>query len=373
MDAIDINGRKSYYKDYILNNSQYIYAIDPPDYSNSVNVWGQTANSTIIYNSPANLTVTLNKGTDGNTPTDGELNTNWARFKDKDQYEISLAFMGSSSVTTTQYVLDNVVLGSESETPTVGRKDTMLFVSPRYQDVVNQPGQELGNIVTNNDSWLKTLNRATSYMVADSGWKYMYDRYNNIYRWIPLNADIAGLCAYTDSVADPWYSPGGYNRGKLKNVVKLAWSPALTDRDILYSNGVNPIISQRGEGVLMLGDKTMQAKPSAFDRINVRRLFITLEKAISRAARYTLFEFNDPFTRAQFVAMVEPYLRTVKGRRGITDFKVVCDESNNTDYIINSNGFVGDIYIRPNYSINFIQLNFIATPNGVEFNTIIGQ
>lgn len=373
LDAIDINGRKSYYKDYIRNNSQYIYAIDPPDYSNSVNVWGQTANSTIIYNSPANLTVTLNKGTDGNTPTDGELNTNWARFKDKDQYEISLAFMGSSSVTTTQYVLDNVVLGSESETPTVGRKDTMLFVSPRYQDVVNQPGQELGNIVTNNDSWLKTLNRATSYMVADSGWKYMYDRYNNIYRWIPLNADIAGLCAYTDSVADPWYSPGGYNRGKLKNVVKLAWSPALTDRDILYSNGVNPIISQRGEGVLMLGDKTMQAKPSAFDRINVRRLFITLEKSISRAARYTLFEFNDAFTRAQFVAMVEPYLRTVKGRRGITDFKVVCDESNNTDYIINSNGFVGDIYIRPNYSINFIQLNFIATPNGVEFNTIIGQ
>lgn len=373
LDAIDINGRKSYYKDHILNNSQYIYAIDPPDYSNSVNLWGQVANSTIIYNSPSNLTVTLNKGVDGNTVSSGDLNNNWALFKDKDQYEISLAFMGDAPIATSQYVLDNVVLGSESETPTVGRKDTIMFVSPRYSDVVNQPGQEVSNVITGVSSWLKTLSRASSYMVADSGWKYMYDRYNNIYRWIPLNADIAGLCAYTDSVADPWYSPGGYNRGKLKNVVKLAWSPALTDRDVLYSNGINPIISQRGEGIIMLGDKTMQAKPSAFDRINVRRLFITLEKAISRAARYTLFEFNDPFTRAQFVAMVEPYLRTVKGRRGIVDYKVVCDESNNTADIINRNAFVGDIYIKPNYSINFIQLNFVAVKNGVEFNTVIGQ
>jgi phage tail sheath protein FI len=210
-------------------------------------------------------------------------------------------------------------------------------------------------------------------MVADSGWKYQYDRYNNVYRWIPLNADIAGLCAYTDSVADPWYSPGGFNRGKIKNVVKLAWNPTLSERDTLYKNGVNPVIFMRGEGVVLLGDKTMQAKPSAFDRINVRRLFITLEKAISRSARYSLFEFNDAFTRAQFVAMIEPYLRTIKGRRGIIDFKVICDETNNTPDIIDRNAFVGDIYIKPARSINFIQLNFVAVRSGVEFSTVIGQ
>lgn len=195
----------------------------------------------------------------------------------------------------------------------------------------------------------------------------------NVYRWIPLNADIAGLCAYTDSVADPWYSPAGFNRGKVKNAVKLAWNPNLTQRDELYKNGINPVVSVTGDGVVLLGDKTLQRKPSAFDRINVRRLFITLEKSISRAAKFSLFEFNDPFTRSQFVALIEPYLRSVQARRGITAFRVVCDETNNTSDIIDRNAFVGDIYIKPARSINFIQLNFVAVKTGVDFNTVVGQ
>lgn len=375
-DTVDINGRSSYYKEYLKQNSQYIYAMDPVDFSNTSLTWGKLVSEVPVgsgYYSPANYTVTLTGGANGIQPSDGALEQNWNKFKDKDSYEISLAFVGSSNTTVAQYVLDNIVLGTESESPTVGRKDTMLFVSPRFSDVVNRPNQEVDRIVTDNDSFLNTLSRSSSYMVADSGWKYQYDRYNNVYRWIPLNADIAGLCAYTDSVADPWYSPGGFNRGKIKNVVKLAWSPNLTERDALYKNGVNPVIFMKGEGVVLLGDKTMQAKPSAFDRINVRRLFITLEKAISRSARYSLFEFNDAFTRAQFVAMIEPYLRTVKGRRGIIDFKVICDETNNTPDIIDRNAFIGDIYIKPARSINYIQLNFVAVRTGVEFSTVIGQ
>lgn len=370
-DAVNVDGVICYYKEYLKNNSQYVYAVDNPSGANS---WGLNASNVTKYESVPTYEVTLLGGSNGNTVTDSQLINNWYKFKNRDQYEISLAFIGSATPNVAKNVLDNVILGPESETPTRGRKDTILFISPRYSDVVNQPGYETYNIIDNSQNgFLNVLDRSSSYLVCDSGWKKMLDRYNNIYRWVPLNADIAGVCAYTDAVADPWYSPGGYNRGKLKNILSLAWSPDQTDRDQLYKNGINPVISQRGEGVILLGDKTMQAKPSAFDRINVRRLFIILEKAISRAARYTLFEFNDEFTRAQFVAMVEPYLRTVKGRRGIIDFKVICDTTNNTPDIIDRNGFVGDIYIKPSRSINFIQLNFIATKTGVEFSTVIGQ
>lgn len=374
VDAVDNDGYTSFYKRRLMDASKYIYAIDPPEYANAYSTWGTNSQDTTSYYSTSNnMTVSLSGGVSGNTPSNAVLQTNWDLFKNKDQYEISLAFTGSSDLVVSQYVLDNIILGSESETPTLGRKDTMLFISPRYTDVVNQTNYEISKLVTNNDSFLNILNRSSSYLVVDSGWKYQFDKYNNIYRWIPLNADIAGLCAYTDTVADPWYSPGGYNRGKIKNTVRLSWSPDQTQRDALYKNSINPVITQVGEGTILLGDKTLQAKPSAFDRINVRRLFISLEKAISRAARYSLFEYNDSFTRAQFVAMVEPYLRTVQGRRGITDFKVVCDETNNTPDIIDRNGFVGDIYIKPARSINFIQLNFVAVKTGVEFTTVIGN
>jgi hypothetical protein len=378
-DAVDINGRSSYFKNVLLQSSNYLYVLDNPDYANTANTWGKLSSDVVSYDSPINFNVTLNGGSDGVAPTTANVTSSWDLINDKDKYEISLAFLGAAAPNNdatpivAQHVLDNIILGTSGETPIIGRKDCMLFVSPRIGDVLNESGFEVDNIVTNNLSFLNVLNRSSSYMVVDSGWKYQYDRYNNVYRWIPLNADIAGLCAYTDSVADPWYSPAGFNRGKVKNAVKLAWNPNLTQRDELYKNGINPVVSVTGDGVVLLGDKTLQRKPSAFDRINVRRLFITLEKSISRAAKFSLFEFNDPFTRSQFVALIEPYLRSVQARRGITAFRVVCDETNNTSDIIDRNAFVGDIYIKPARSINFIQLNFVAVKTGVDFNTVVGQ
>ena len=244
----------------------------------------------------------------------------------------------------------------------------MAFISPPQSAVVNKSGSESDNITT----WLEELGTTSSYVVADSGWKYLFDKYNNVYRWIPLNGDVAGLCVNTDTIRDPWYSPAGFNRGAVKNAIKLAWNPNKTYRDVLYSAGVNPVVSFPGQGIVLFGDKTLKNKPSAFDRINVRRLFIVLEKSIAKAAQFSLFEFNDEFTRAQFVALVTPFLRDVQGRRGITDFKVVCDTTNNTSQVIDSNQFVGDIYIKPARSINFIQLNFVAVGTGVDFTTVVG-
>jgi phage tail sheath protein FI len=204
----------------------------------------------------------------------------------------------------------------------------------------------------------------------DSGYKYQYDKYSDTYRYIPLNGDVAGTCVRTDATRDPWFSPAGFQRGQIKNVTKLAFNPNKSQQDVLYKAGINPVVTFPGQGTILYGDKTLLARPSAFDRINVRRLFIVLEKAIATASKYQLFEFNDPFTRAQFKNLVEPFLRDVKGRRGITDFKVVCDESNNTGQVIDTNGFVADIYIKPARAINFIQLNFIATRSGISFEEV---
>ena len=209
-------------------------------------------------------------------------------------------------------------------------------------------------------------------MVFDSAYKYMYDKYNDAYRHVPLCGDTAGLCAYTDGVADPWFSPAGYNRGSVRGAIKLSFNPKKSERDILYQARVNPVVNFPGQGVTLFGDKTSLAKPSAFDRINVRRLFLVLEKAIATAAKFQLFEFNDEFTRAQFRNLIEPFLRDVQGRRGITDFKVKCDSTNNTGEVIDRNEFIGDIFIKPNRSINFITLNFIATRTGVSFDEVGG-
>ena len=247
------------------------------------------------------------------------------------------------------------------------RKDCVAFVSPSRADAVESVN--LDNII----EYRNALTPSTSYSVFDSGWKYQFDKYNNKYRYVPLNGDIAGLCARTDNVRDPWWSPAGFNRGQILNAIKLSWNPTKAQRDELYKNGINPVVAFPGEGIILYGDKTMQTKPSAFDRINVRRLFIVLEKAIAIAAKYSLFEFNDSFTRAQFVSMVEPFLRDVKGRRGIYDFSVICDETNNTAEVIDTNRFVGDIYIKPARSINFIQLNFVAVRTGVDFTEIAGK
>ena len=359
IDAVSPLGGTNYYKNVIFNNSKYIYAIDPPDYANTVNSWGSSLAGKAFVNLVTPSTSTLSGGTDVSA-SEAELEAAYGLFTNKETTDISLVLTGDASANVQQYVIDNVVNS---------RADCVAFISPPQSAVVNQAGNETTNIQT----WLTALSRSSSYAVADSGWKYMLDKYNNTYRWIPLNGDIAGLCVNTDTIRDPWFSPAGLNRGAIKNVIKLAWNPNKTYRDVLYSAGVNPVVSFPGQGTVLFGDKTLQAKPSAFDRINVRRLFIVLEKAIAKAAQYSLFEFNDDFTRAQFVALVTPFLRDVKGRRGITDFMVVCDTTNNTPQVIDTNRFVGDIYIKPARSINFIQLNFVAVGTGVDFTTVVGK
>ena len=362
-DAV-MSGQSQYYKQYLYNNSNYIFAVDPVDYANTNTTWGQTASGTngngvtFARTYTPTTSLPLTQGSD-DVGTDANVINGYSLFTNKEFVNISLVMTGGYDTTVQQYVIDNVVNA---------RTDCVAFLSPPQTAVVNQAGSEAANIIT----WLGTLARSSSYAVVDSGWKYEYDKYNQVYRWIPLNGDIAGLCAYTDEIRDPWWSPAGLNRGNIKNAIKLAWNPAKSYRDTLYAAGVNPVVSFPGNGIVLYGDKTLQAKPSAFDRINVRRLFITLEKAISTAAKYSLFEFNDDFTRAQFVALVTPFLREVQGRRGITDFKVVCDTTNNTPQVIDSNQFVGDIYIKPARSINFIQLNFVAVGTGVDFSTVVG-
>jgi hypothetical protein len=360
LDAKDDSGNSNYYKNVIAAQSQYIHWLAHPATSNlgSGTAWGSTANSAAFKTLTGNVTFSLSGGTDGNVGV-SQITTGWDLFKNAESVDISLAVTGTGNSTIATYVVSNI-----AET----RKDCVAFISPTKASVVNNPGSEAAAAVTFRNSLT-----SSSYAVIDSGYKYQYDKYSDLYRWIPLNGDIAGLCVRTDTERDPWFSPGGLNRGVIKNVVKLAWNPTKTERDTLYTAGINPVVSFPGEGTVLFGDKTMLAKPSAFDRINVRRLFIVLEKAISRAARFSLFEFNDQFTRAQFVAIVEPFLRDVQGRRGITDFKVVCDTTNNTAQVIDSNQFIGDIYIKPARSINFIQLNFVAVRSGVQFNEVVGS
>jgi phage tail sheath protein FI len=276
-------------------------------------------------------------------------------FSNDELFDVSLIPMGP----TTNVGVVNTVIGIAE-----ARRDCVVFVSPPYVDVVNTTNQA-SKIAAYRD----TLT-SSSFAVLDSGWKYQYDRYNDKYRYVPLNGDVAGLAARTDYIADPWFSPAGYNRGVIKNVVKLAFSPTKTDRDDLYKKGINPVVTFPGQGTLLFGDKTLLARPSAFDRINVRRLFIVLEKAISTASKFQLFEFNDPFTRAQFRNLVEPFLRDVQGRRGITDFRVICDDTNNPGSVVDRNEFVADIFIKPARAINFIQLNFVATRSGVSFEEV---
>jgi phage tail sheath protein FI len=359
-DAKDDSGNSNYYKNVIAAQSQYIHWVSHPNTANmsSGTSWGSAANVSTFKTLTAAQTASFAAGTVGTVST-ANVATGWDQFKNAESVDISLAVTGTGDSTIATYVISNIA---------EGRKDCVAFISPPKSNVVNNPGNEASAVT----AWRNALT-STSYAVVDSGYKYQYDKYADLYRWIPLNGDIAGLCARTDSERDPWFSPGGLNRGVIKNVVKLAWNPTKTDRDTLYNAGVNPVVSFPGDGTILFGDKTMLSKPSAFDRINVRRLFIVLEKAISRAARFSLFEFNDQFTRAQFVAIVEPFLRDVQGRRGITDFRVVCDETNNTGQVIDSNQFVGDIYIKPARSINFIQLNFVAVRTGVSFNEVVGS
>lgn len=349
-DAKALDGSSSYYKEVINRTSAYIRW---GNHTAQGTNWGNVAAGLTFANLSANVTKTLVLATPA--IESGNTLTGWSIFANDELYDISLIPLSDSNTTVATWVINNVA---------EVRKDCMVFVSPAYVDVVNNTAA-VSSVVTFRNSL-----PSSSYAVMDSGWKYQYDRYNDVYRWVPLNGDTAGLTARTDFVADPWFSPAGFNRGGVKNVVKLAYSPSKTDRDTLYKAGVNPVVTFPGQGTVLFGDKTLLTRPSAFDRINVRRLFIVLEKAIATAAKFQLFEFNDAFTRAQFKNLVEPFLRDVQGRRGITDFRVICDETNNTAQIIDTNQFVADIYIKPARSINFIQLNFIATRSGVAFEEV---
>lgn len=364
-DAKKADGSSNYYVNVLNDTSKFVYVTNHPVTNSGWGVASSTTANTNYGSASTTLatgyTYSLANGVYSGTATDSDLTNAFNFFKNAEEVDVSLIITGSANTAVVQNVIDNIA---------EARKDCVAFVSPPRSAVVGNAGGETSSITTFRNN---TLNKSSSYAFLDSGWKYQFDKYNNVYRWVPLNGDIAGLCVRTDFERDPWFSPAGFNRGQIKNVVKLAWNPNKSQRDDLYKIGVNPVVSFPGEGTVLYGDKTLLSKPSAFDRINVRRLFIVLEKAIARAAKYSLFEFNDEFTRSQFVALVEPYLRDVKGRRGIYDFRVVCDETNNTPEVIDRNEFVGDIYIKPARSINFIQLNFVAVRTGVAFDEIVGR
>ena len=361
-DAKTEDGGVNYYKTVINENSNYVWWLNDRTGATSV-----AAASIASASTTTPMTLSFAGGFDGadeNNVAVGTLLTGYDLFASAEDVDVSLVLTGvarggTNGEQTPNYLIDNIA---------EKRKDCVVFVSPAKADVVNNVGSESTDVTTFRNSL-----RSTSYGVMDSGYKYQYDKYNDVYRWIPLNGDTAGLCVRTDDTRDPWFSPAGFNRGQIKNIVKLAYNPGKADRDILYKAGVNPVVTFPGQGTVLYGDKTLLAKPSAFDRINVRRLFIVLEKAIATATKFTLFEFNDDFTRAQFRNLVEPFLRDVQGRRGIYDFQVVCDTTNNTGEVIDRNEFVGDIYIKPAKSINFIQLNFVAVRTGVEFSEVVGK
>jgi len=367
-DGKKSDGTNNYYKDVINSQSRYIWWMDhTTTVATSVNgqgtsgvAWGSTAANNGFKDLSDPITKTLSGGVDDLTPTDGQLMTAYDIFANAELYDISLIPLGKASATVATYVINNIA---------EVRLDCVVFASPENTitgDIIIGNGADAVTAVTD----YRLALPSTSYAVLDSGYKYQYDRYNDKYRYVPLNGDVAGLAARTDYTNDPWWSPAGLNRGQIKNVVKLAFNPGKTERDNLYKAGVNPVVNFPGQGTVLYGDKTLLAKPSAFDRINVRRLFIVLEKAIATASKYQLFEFNDSFTRAQFKNLVEPFLRDVQGRRGVTDFRVKCDDTNNTGEVIDRNEFIADIYIKPNRSINFITLNFIAARSSVSFTEI---
>jgi hypothetical protein len=355
------NGASNYYKTVINAKSPYVYWSTDRTGALSANAASISTAST-----DTSLNINFQGGDDGldeNSISLGSILSGYDLFKSADEVDTSLVITGKSrltdGVTQVNYAIDNI-----GET----RKDCVVFASPPKEYVVNGGNTTLENVIGYSNSI-----RSSSYAFIDSGYKYMYDKYNDVYRWVPLNGDIAGLCARTDVNQDPWWSPAGYSRGQIKNVTKLAWNPSQTERDALYKVNVNAVIKQNGTGPILFGDKTHLMINSAFSRINVRRLFIVLEKSIAIDSKNMLFEFNDEFTRSQFRSRIVPYLRDVHGRRGIIDFLVICDESNNTGQVIDNEQFVGDIYIKPNRAINSIQLNFVAVRSGVQFSEIVGQ
>jgi hypothetical protein len=391
-DATTSPSQKVYYKDYIALNSAYIYAgkslgqttdsywgVSPSStgFSSGFSAlqansgdWGVSAEDT-IFNSVGNKSFTLLGGEDYNGGIGGfaaelsDLISAYDKFSNDAEVSLNYLLQGSASLSKESEQAKANKLISIAET----RKDCLAFISPDRASVVN--------VTSSADQLANTLSffgplTSSSYAVFDSGYQYLYDRFNQQFVYVPCSSDVAGLCVRTDINQFPWYSPAGKSRGNLKFAIKLAYNPAQSDRDQLYSQRINPIISSPGSGIILFGDKTALSYQSAFDRINVRRLFITIEQAIKSAADAQLFEFNDAATRANFINIVEPYLRDVQVKRGITDFLLVCDESNNTPDVIDRNEFIADIFVKPARSINFIGLTFVATRTGVSFETVVG-
>lgn len=363
------DGTNIYYRDVINEKSEYIWSINHPSVGTN---WGTNLVTTISGAEVATSFATIGSdpltrpfggGNDGATPSAGQVIQAYDLFSDPDSTDVTLVMTGEwGDITSGSTVQTSVISMVET------RKDAVALISPPTSTVLGS--NPLSAVVSYFDS---TMTQKSNYAFVDSNVKYQYDKYNDKYRWLPLNGDIAGLMARTDNDRDPWFSPAGFNRGVIKNSVKLGWDQTKVHRDTIYPKAINPVVTFPGQGTVLYGDRTHTTKPSAFDRINVRRLFIILEKSIATAAKFTLFEFNDAFTRSQFTALVEPFLREVKGRRGIYDFLVVCDETNNTPAVVDANEFVGDIFIKPARSINYIQLNFIATRTGTEFEEIVGS
>jgi len=355
-DAKSPQGDSNYVRDVIYNKSNYIYWMD---HHASGSNHGSAAAGITFTAVDTPKTDSLVNGANGSTATAGEIKTAYELFEDAETVDVGLIIGGSCNATH----VDDLISIAEK------RMDAIAFVSPERSDVAG-----ITSSITQTQNVIGFMNgiRSSSYVMLDSGYKYMYDRYNDVYRYVPLNGDIAGLAARTDLIADSWFSPAGLNRGVIRGAVKLAYNPSKSQRDELYKARINPVVTFPGQGTVLFGDKTGLSAPSAFDRINVRRLFIVLEKAISTASKFQLFEFNDEFTRANFRNIVEPFLREVQGRRGITDFLVVCDETNNTGEVIDRNEFIAEIFIKPARSINFITLQFIATRTGVSFEEVAG-
>jgi len=359
-------GSNNYYSDVIFAKSRFIYWTD---HLSAGSNWGTDIASGTDYTLVSGIDIsTLTGGTDDYSTTNGEIVLAYDKFKDTESLDINLVIGGSSSIAAdTEGNMDTHITMITALVET--RRDCVGFVSPYRAATVG-----IADSLTATKNVVDGFNTcpSSSYMVFDSGYKYMYDKYSDVFRFVPLNGDTAGLCAFTDSVADSFFSPAGFNRGNVRGAVKLSYNPQKAERDQLYKARINPVVNFPGQGVVLFGDKTALTKPSAFDRINVRRLFLLLEKAIATAAKFQLFEFNDEFTRAQFRNLVEPFLRDIQGRRGITDFSVVADGTNNTGEVIDRNEFIADIYIKPARSINFITLNFIAVRTGVAFTEVGG-
>ena len=388
-------GSTAYWRKYLYNTSTNVFGGAQPagvvaasfgtGYAAATDIaWDQDAEG-IAYGGSGSNTYTLSGGVNYQggtsltasgalTATLGEISTGYELFENTENFEVDFLLMGSGAGTksTVQAKANKLIAVAEL------RKDAIAFISPSRNTFISDGA--VGTVTVNNDSAITNSVvdfyspiTSTTYGVFDSGYKYMYDRFSDTFRYVPLNGDIAGTCARNDLTQFPWFSPAGNSRGAILNAVKLAYNPSKLQRDTLYSNRVNPVIFQPGDGIILFGDKTGFGKSSAFDRINVRRLFIYLEDAISAAARDQLFEFNDEITRTNFVNIVEPFLRDTQAKRGIFDYVVICDETNNTASVIDNNEFVADIFIKPARSINFIGLTFVATRTGVSFEEVIGN